>query len=377
MERHPAGIMTQTRLTSIDALRGLASLAVVLWHWQHFFPPGSVPADHYPMFQLLWPLYQYGRWGVELFFTISGFIFFWLYAEPVAAGRVGGWTFAVLRFSRLYPLHVAALLFVAVVQYLHRSATGDDFIYNSNSPIQFVQQLLLLSAWDERSYTFNGPTWSVVVEVSLYAMFFCLAKLRLATLPAVAAICAVMALLLHGDAPLVRGMHSFFLGGLCALLIREARSPAGLPRAAWFYLPAVIACLMIDRVLAPNGTIVEFIAYTFLFPVLVALAVMFDEPLRPLSSRLEWLGNISYSSYLLHFPLQLTIVTAAAMAGLSVDYLSPLTLTAFMVVLIALSLCCYHWFERPALDALRRHLLARDPRLRRAPAIVPAEAISP
>src|SRR3954464_15920706 len=123
--------MTQTRLTSIDALRGLASLAVVLWHWQHFFPPGSVPADHYPMFQLLWPLYQYGRWGVELFFTISGFIFFWLYAEPVAAGRVGGWTFAVLRFSRLHPLHVAALLFVAGVQYLHRSATGDDFIYNS------------------------------------------------------------------------------------------------------------------------------------------------------------------------------------------------------------------------------------------------------
>ncbi len=359
MVLHLADPMHQNRLTSIDALRGLASLAVVLWHWQHFFPTAAGPTEEFPLFWLIWPLYQYGAWGVELFFSISGFIFFRLYAEPVARGDVGGLRFAILRFSRLYPLYFATLVFVAVTQFFTRALTGSDFVFASHSATQFVQQLLLTTAWSGHSFTFNGPSWSVVVEVMLYGIFFGLAKLKLARLPVVAAICALVPFLLNADAPLVRGMLSFFLGGLCAELIRHAQSQSGLPRAAWIYLPATVICVIVARMISPHGTLAEFIAFTFVFPGLITALVIYEDVLHPVTSRLEWLGNISYSSYLLHFPLQLTMVTLAAWQGWQIDYRSPVTLLMFLIVLIMLSLCSFTWFERPAMNALRRRLLAR------------------
>ncbi|MCX7320498.1 MAG: acyltransferase [Hyphomicrobiales bacterium] len=350
--------MHQTRLTSIDALRGLASLAVVFWHWQHFFPTAA-PTEQFPLFWLLWPLYQHGWWGVELFFSISGFIFFRLYAEPVAHGDVSSLSFAVLRFSRLYPLYFATMVSVAVTQVATRALTGSDFVFPSDSAAQFVQQLLLTTAWSGHSYTFNGPAWSVVVEVMLYGIFFGLAKLKLARLPVVAAICALAPFLLNPDAPLVRGVLSFFLGGVCAEVLRHAQSRSGLPYAAWIYLPATVLCMIVARLMWPHGTLAEFIAFTFAFPGLIIALVIYEDVLHPVTSRLEWLGNISYSSYLLHFPLQLALVTMAAWQGWQIDYRSPVTLLTFLIVLITLSLWSFAWFERPAMNALRRRLMAR------------------
>ncbi|WP_398484773.1 acyltransferase family protein, partial [Tardiphaga sp.] len=265
----------------------------------------------------------------------------------------------ILRFSRLYPLYFTTLVFVAVTQVFTRGLTGSDFVFPSDSATQFVQQLLLTTAWSGHSFTFNGPSWSVIVEVMLYGIFFALAKLKLARLPVVAAICALAPFLLNPDAPLVRGVLSFFLGGLCAELIRHWQSPIGLPRAAWFYLPATVACVIVARLIAPHGTLAEFIAFTFVFPGLIIALVIYEDVLLPITSRLEWLGNISYSSYLLHFPLQLAIVTLAAWQGWQIDYLSPVTLLVFMIVLIMLSLWSFILFERPAMNALRRRLLAR------------------
>jgi peptidoglycan/LPS O-acetylase OafA/YrhL len=373
---HPADPMHQTRLTSIDALRGLASLAVVFWHWQHFFPTDPAPTEQFPLFWLFGPLYQHGWWGVELFFSISGFIFFRLYAEPVARGDVGGLSFAILRFSRLYPLYFATMVFVAVTQIATRALTGNDFVFPSDSPAQFVQQLLLTTAWSGHSYTFNGPAWSVVVEMMLYAIFFGLAKLRLARLPVVAAICALAPFLLNADAPLVRGVLSFFLGGLCAEIIRHAQSRSGLPHAARIYLPVSILCMIVARMIWPHGTLAEFIAFNFVFPGLIIVLVIYDDVLQPVTSRLEWLGNISYSSYLLHFPLQLALVTMAAWQGWQIDYRSPVTLLTFLIVLITLSLWSFRWFERPAMNALRRRLMARASSVPQSAAALPVQVRS-
>ena len=78
-----------SRLYSIDVLRGLGALAVVVWHWQHFeaisgsWPPDWNRADQ-PFYEILKPLYGYGWMAVDIFFAVSGFVFFWLYLGPVA-----------------------------------------------------------------------------------------------------------------------------------------------------------------------------------------------------------------------------------------------------------------------------------------------------
>ena len=100
------------RLYSLDAARAIAALAVVFQHWEHFasVPAFAAPHDASPLYALFQPLYDKGARAVTFFFCLSGFIFFWLYGDKVRDRKTGPATFAVLRLSRLYPLHLATLL---------------------------------------------------------------------------------------------------------------------------------------------------------------------------------------------------------------------------------------------------------------------------
>ncbi|MFZ3046680.1 MAG: hypothetical protein WA151_12270, partial [Desulfatirhabdiaceae bacterium] len=66
MKNSPTGI--SNRLTHVDALRGLAALAVCLFHLTRY-KPGFLPE-----YSILKSICQYGYLGVEIFFVISGFI---------------------------------------------------------------------------------------------------------------------------------------------------------------------------------------------------------------------------------------------------------------------------------------------------------------
>src|SRR6185295_10029974 len=89
----------------LDALRGLAALSVVLFHWKQFLwvgtTPGHVDYHALPGSTLLWFFYTRGGQAVDLFFVLSGFVFYWLYSQAIAQRRVGAREFAILRFSRL------------------------------------------------------------------------------------------------------------------------------------------------------------------------------------------------------------------------------------------------------------------------------------
>jgi peptidoglycan/LPS O-acetylase OafA/YrhL len=78
-----------------------------------------------------------------------------------------------------------------------------------------------------------------------------------------------------------------------------------------------------------------------------------------LGERVAVLGDISYSSYLLHFPLQLLATSVAVLAGLDrAMFLRVPVLAGFFVVLAVLSYASYALFERPAQSLLRARLLA-------------------
>ena len=147
-------------------------------------------------------------------------------------------------------------------------------------------------------------------------------------------------------------MISFFFGASAYLLY--ARTPARL----WAVALAVAAVSWIVAIIAWRASvtipIVGLKLVLLLFPVTIyALALV--ERNWPSFGRFAWLGQISYSSYLLHFPLQMAVLAIAGGLGWSREvFYSPVTMSAFFAILIGLSLFCYRYFEAPLQERIRR-----------------------
>jgi peptidoglycan/LPS O-acetylase OafA/YrhL len=344
------------RLYALDALRGVAALAVVFWHWQHFFFQGAVPGplqvEQQPFYNLFALFYRHGGDAVALFFSLSGFIFFWLFSRAVASRELGGRQFLRERFSRLYPLHLATFGLVAVLQWVYTRYNGNSFVYPLNDAYHALLNLFLAPAWGfEKGWSFNGPAWSISVEVLLYAAFFLL--FRYSRYPLVVSVVPIViaGYMFPDQYKITLGVLSFFCGGLAYRALTwmlEKRSDravgamlvSGCTAAWWAYDPGTAQSLLIR--------------FAVLFPLTIMAVAACHQVLDPLARRLAWLGDISYASYLLHFPLQ---ICAALLAdkffpGRNVFY-QPWTLLLFFALLIAASLVCHRWFERPMQRWLR------------------------
>jgi peptidoglycan/LPS O-acetylase OafA/YrhL len=161
----------------IDALRGIAALSIVIFHYHHFYLADALDRSNlpdttaFPYAALLGPLYMpVGARAVELFWLISGFVFAHVYLpRPVTL-----WQFSVARFARLYPLHGLLLLVVAALQWTSLSFVGHWQIYGNNDLRHFGLHAVMASNWSTLSHglSFNGPFWSVSLEILVYALFF-------------------------------------------------------------------------------------------------------------------------------------------------------------------------------------------------------------
>lgn len=360
-----------TRLESLDALRGIAALAVVFWHWQHFWFVGyradaSFSRTAQPFYGLFYLFYERGFMAVDLFFTLSGFVFFWLYADAIGRREVSARRFFDLRFSRLYPLHFATLLVVAALQAIWFAHNAEYFVYGFNDLYHFVLQLFFVPAvgW-EGGWSFNGPVWSVSVEALVYALFFvvCLAARRSMLLLGLAVVVgAVGGFGWVEYEPWSRGIGSFFVGGgvylVYAWIVRRpaARSVAiavGVVTAL-LWAAALVGVHPSTRLPPAWSDAVEFFPALVLFPCTVLAAALFETCVRNPFARLAFLGDASYGIYLWHFPLQLGWMLAAQRLGVTREaFLSPWMLAAFIACLLGLALASHRWFEMPLQRRIR------------------------
>jgi peptidoglycan/LPS O-acetylase OafA/YrhL len=369
------------RLHSLDALRGIAALSVVFWHWQHFHAISGIyetgwRADAQPFYWTFRLFYDQGWAAVDLFFPLSGFIFFWLYGEAIRTRRVGAGEFALLRFSRLYPLHLATLLVAAALQVLFLRRTGSWFIYADNDWQHFVSALLMAQQWlpPNIDQIFNGPAWSVSIEVLLYGIFFCVLRVGLGTGSVSLVIAAASVLLVPWNEFIARGLMGFFVGGAVFSLserIKLHRRVRTIAQAIGLIALGIWVLIVVEVYAAPLHGLCYWIAghisasagrlylgwngwlfrllFTFVASPLTILALALDEQvLGGRYKRLSPLGDISYSTYLLHFPMQLALALMALSLGLhsSVFETRP-AMMAFFSALILLGMVSYRYFERP------------------------------
>jgi peptidoglycan/LPS O-acetylase OafA/YrhL len=205
------------RLYALDVSRGFAALGLILWHWQHFaYIENELPPDFdsnsQPLYAVLKIFYERGAMCIEYFFLLSGFIFYWLYASTIENKDTNFWSFWVQRFSRLYPLHLVTLLIVALLQSMYISNNGYSFVYLFNNAYHFILNLGFASNWGlESGWSFNGPVWSVSIEILLYFVFFILAYYGLSHSMICLAISVIaFAISLTSEHYIFKGLSLFF-----------------------------------------------------------------------------------------------------------------------------------------------------------------------
>src|ERR1044072_2053767 len=165
------------RLESIDALRGVAALGVVLYH-AGLETPNTAPANifYWPVKGLQF-LSSFGYVGVFLFFVISGFCIHLQWAKTRANGQqpeIRFGSFWRRRFLRLYPPYLIAF---ALFMLMAALSTGINvthfFVYD------VVMHLLMLHNLDPNTcYSINGVFWTLAIEEQLYLAYFLLRVLR-------------------------------------------------------------------------------------------------------------------------------------------------------------------------------------------------------
>lgn len=358
-----------SRFYLLDILRGLASLSVVIWHYQHFYylAPGKL-SDEFdrsaqPFFELLTLFYTSGYQAVKLFFVLSGFIFFWLYQDKIRGRLISPGKFFVLRFSRLYPLHFVTLLLVALGQMVAQQLQGQFVVYPYNDVKHFILNLFFASDWGLQSgHSFNAPVWSVSIEVLLYALFFVYAQFgNKSYLSIVLMMLSGLAVVsLTNATHLGSGVFCFFAGGgvyhIYRLLVENSKFRLN-PRTFTFLAISLTFFLagMSQMLDSPLST---WLLYGGVFPSLVLTLALVQFQQQNLGHNLQIIGDITYSTYLLHFPLQLSIIVASTYASVTVDYNSPSAFLLFFGTLMLLSVLVYRYFELPALHYLRRTMLS-------------------
>jgi peptidoglycan/LPS O-acetylase OafA/YrhL len=345
-------------LAGIEVLRFFCAFGILIWHYQQFFflgewnpAVGQALRPTLPLYHVLSVFYENGSLAVPFFWVISGFIFYWHYCEPIRNGTVRFSEFLVRRFSRLYPLHFVTLILVAVGQYVYRASHETSFIYIWDKPIWFASQLLFASNWFKRQpVTFNGPIWSVSIEILVYlSFFFIVRKYRPGVLLSVCIAAAFSACFnfLHSfisTEVFACGMY-FFAGGVAQrlALLRSALPVATCTAAAMLI---TLSLGLVDI----NAASVLLLATSAVIIFAKLDGTTFAAPLRYVG----FLGNATYSSYLLHFPLQLLIVIVVDMVGWKRDlFHSPIVFLGFLSLVIGLSLFVHRYFEMPAQRAIR------------------------
>jgi len=354
------------KIYSLELLRFFSAISVLFWHYQHFWVEGTtegttvispVSASDQPLYNLLSFFYYKGYLGVTVFWAISGFIFFHVYFDNIKNLKINYKSFFISRFSRLYPLHLITLLFVLALQINFFNNLNHFVIYEYNDLKHFILNFLLISHWGlQDGPSFNAPIWSVSVEILVYITFFTLVRfLKTFFIFFTAGIIFLILIIFDIRGGLTNCLFIFFSAGFIYLILIKLKDG---------YLNLFI--FMIVTLLILNNTFISehYITNEYFYKLYIninilctiSLFVKFDVFFKKLNLNTisSFLGNLTYSIYLLQVPLQLVIFQISDSFDLEIPKENNYFLILYMLSIIFISHFSYKFLEIPLKNYFRK-----------------------
>jgi peptidoglycan/LPS O-acetylase OafA/YrhL len=353
------------RFLELDAVRGVAAVAVILGHFNQALAHRTLSRD------IAFHLLGSGHAAVIFFFLLSGFVLTSMYLGPT---RTTYSSFLIKRICRIYlPYVVAILLAAGFSARLYSPIPVDNFwidqTWNSKfSSHLLIQHLIMIGHFD--SMQLNTAIWSLVIEMRVSLVFPLIAWIaaRARPLPIILSFVPVtfgLAWLADHGGHLMTCDTLFysmiFLFG--SLLrrhydhIRARLSAFGLTQTS---LLLALGCVgyqfaeflplsHIESSPALRGYIIESILCASA-TILLLLATTSGRLRHLLHHRIVmWAGTRSYSIYLLHGTVLFTIIRLVGGRGIPIGYLF-----AFVPITFLLAEAMYRWVETPSIILGRR-----------------------
>ncbi len=366
----------------LDALTGARFLAAFAIFNIHYFRPWAWGYSIPPFVQ---SMIGSGAAGVAFFFMLSGFVL--AYAnDDWTPSRDSTLRFWSSRLARIYPAYLLALIWFAPFILVHRFSAEPFHLAAEKAAAAFVPAALLLQSWfyPRFALAWNGPGWTLSVELAFY-LIFPLIAFTIRSLPnwqklSLCLACWLLSSVLSLIDPLLLApslerdlfvtvnpifhLPTFISGvALGYHFAQRVRSPAG---TVLSIAGILLICALSPVAYRMPALFVHNSAFLPAFGLLLYGLALNGWPARLLSTpAMVALGEASYSLYILQFSIGLSLMLAEQrfvfrdfiQFGRQAPVLSEVQFYVLAaLVSIAISLFVCRFYERPLRARIRGRL---------------------
>lgn len=312
--------MKNRNLSFFNLLKILAALTIacLLHYHDHFIPSYGIDYPIHNNILLWWSLYGYVL--VELFFMLSGVLFFYAYFERIRGGAYCFNEFFSKRLLRVWPLCATSTLVMYMLQFVYDRFLGGTWSICGTLDVWSLVRNFLFCG-NSYGTALNGPLWYVNVLLICYVIAFILTRfydkcgIYVYLLPIILGIgIKTMNLDIYLlNLSTARGYICFFVGVLLALFLQFSDRMTKCFRI-------IISCGCIVELLAAVRMLTSeyyyakcitdlFLFMTFLvFPEVIYICYNFKWLNQMCDNRfVEYLGKISFDIYIWNFPLLIVL----------------------------------------------------------------------
>jgi peptidoglycan/LPS O-acetylase OafA/YrhL len=314
--------LMRTYLFSLDYLRGIAAISVCLFHF-------TDKLDYLPDTDLIKNVFGFGHYGVEVFFIISGLVIpFSMEKGNYMLNKF--FVFIRKRFIRIEPPYLICVLLALFLNYL---TTLSPFYIGKPFQIDFEQLLYhigYLNAFMGKDWL-NQVFWTLAIEFQYYLLIALIFPIinHPNKLICISALVVFNILSLYSDRNVIFNFSIFFTCGI--ILYRYIIGK--LDRMDMLWIGSLSVLFLFFRY-----------SYIEVF-VVIFTASLVCLPLRPTGFS-NFFGNISYSLYLLHFPVGLRIINLTQRFSDSQLVRQSMVFIAFLFTVL-ISYYYYRFAEKP------------------------------
>lgn len=350
------------RVEELDALRGLAALAVVIFHYT------------------MWrgeSLYGFimGVTAVDVFFMISGFVIF-----MSLKGNIGPVQFFKKRVIRLFPVYIVVVTFTSILIMFNWADQDLEPVTLSRylANLTMFQKLLGESRID-------GPYWTMLIEMQFYiivviALLFGRVKLLISIGWGMLTLVLFNELVVQpidfdlfvlifkkmDDYVPIMGHFPFFFAGIFFYQVYQKQANG------WTYLgiaASYLTALLVFQSFGASHAFIELPQYIFTTSIYFGIFYLF------VTNRLGWivgkgtlyLGKISYPLYLIHQFLGFNLLIPLLEKKYHIHHIQGGIISLVLAIVLAHVLTKY--VEQPFLRFIRSReksiIIKRTPKLRK------------